>query len=304
MKIIQTVLPLPAAVMVEFFKDKKGYRFLIDYNQSLQNLRTPQAILNYVANLKLEVEFDFEKVPVDLLGAYINMRDVVNNKQLAMAHANTLYFWKYQSVAYEDALQLFDYAEIVEAIKTYTNDLLVQLAFLNSMPLYMATCLNSTKDTDRSKHELVNAIDTDVHKSISVNLFNLFKLDSFLVRFLEVSIPVEQQIYFQPHFDSNMYAGQTLFGWFAIPGNSYFWMWHYLSTKMASGEGRELLLQLHAGFLDDLGDHEGLRTIDTQIQQAGSVSSLLNLTRKDVAEVNRRVRRDKKRAKRATDVQS
>lgn len=303
MKTINTVLPLPATVMVEFFKDKKGNKFVIDYAQSLQNLRTPQAILNYVANLKLVVEFDFDKIPVDLLGAYIGMRDVVRCEQLTKAHANVLYFWKYQQPAYEEALPLFDYAEIVEAIKTYTNDLLIQMAFLDSMPLYMSTCLNSTEDTDRSQHELVTTIDDNVHKCISVNLFNLFSLKSFLVRFLETAIPVEKQIYFRPHFDTNMYAGQTLFGWFAVPTNSYFLMWHYLSNKMTSGAGREQLLQLHAGFLDDLGDQEGLQALAEQLRTAGSVQSLLNLTRRDVAEVNRRVRRDKKRAKRAANVQ-
>ena len=80
-------------------------------------------------------------------------------------------------------------------------------------------------------------------------------------------------------------------------------MWHYLSNKMTSGAGREQLLQLHAGFLDDLGDQEGLQALAEQLRTAGSVQSLLNLTRRDVAEVNRRVRRDKKRAKRAANVQ-
>lgn len=298
MKIIKTALPLPAQVMVEFFKNKKGVCFEVDYEQSLKNLRTPQAILNYIANLQLKAELVVDKIPKELLAAYSIMRDVVNIESLTRTHGNLLYFCKYGEVIYEDTLERFSYEDIVDYLKDNAESTLIQLALLNSIPLFVATSLGSEPDDDRADHELVSTIDSVIHNEISVNLFQLFKYDTFLVEFLENPVPIEQQIYFKPHFDTNMYGGKTMFGWFAVTGNLYFGLCQHVASKIHNGVDRFELTRLYAGLMALTGDTAGIVRLSNQVSEAGSVAKLLRMSRKDEAEMNRLVRRDKKRAKR------
>lgn len=298
MKTIKTALPLPAQVMVEFFKNKKGVFFEIDYATSVANLRTPQAILNYVANLKLNASLQVDKVPVELLASYSVMRDVVQIEQLTRIHANLLYFCKYGKVLYEDTLELFPLESIVEYVQANSHDVMVQLALLNSIPLFVATSVDADPDTVRCEHELVKVVDTELRPAISVNLFQLFSYEEFLVMFLEQNVPIEQQVYFKPHYDTNMYGGKTMFGSFAVEGNLYFGLCQYLHEMQRDGVSRFNLTRLYAGLMNLTNDVKGLKDLNDMVNEAGSVAALLNLTRRDQAAVNRQVRRDKKRAKR------
>ncbi|MNH27553.1 hypothetical protein D3C79_876700 [compost metagenome] len=78
MKTIKTALPLPAQVMVQFFRDKKNIGFEIDYDQSLANLRSPGPILQYLANLNLTQQstLNTKKISGELLAHYMKMSDV------------------------------------------------------------------------------------------------------------------------------------------------------------------------------------------------------------------------------------
>lgn len=299
MKTIKTALPLPAQVMVEFFKDKKGVFFEVDYEQSLKNLRTPQAILNYIANLQLNVKLVIDKIPKELLASYASMRDVVRVEELTRVHGNLLYFCKYGEVLYEDTLELFDYDDIIEYLKEYTQSTIVQMALLNSIPLFTMTSLGTVPHQDRSTNELVTTIDHVTHPEISVNLFQLFQYDTFLVRYLEKPVAIEDQIYFKPHFDTNMYGGKTMFGWFAVPGNLYFALCEHIAERTHSGYDRLQLLQMYAGLLAQTNDPDALIALSDAVNASGSVKNMLSMTRLDVAKANRQMRRHKKLAKRA-----
>lgn len=301
MKTIKTALPLPAQVMVQFFRDKKNIGFEVDYDQSLANLRSPGPILQYLANLNLtqQSSLNTKKISCELLAHYVRMRDVCKVKELLDVHANVLYFLKYGEVLYEDALELFNYSDIVEFVKGNAHLLIMQAALLNSIPLYVATAHTTDVDEDRSKNELVTTVDEKVHPEISVSLFNLFGHDDFLIRYLEETVPMEDQIYFKPHYDKPMYVGKTMFGWFAIPENSYFNMYRHISDKVWTGEGRFELAQLYVTLLNGNDDNDGLKAFNAQIQSAGSVKELLNLTNRDVAAINKKQRKQKKQAKKA-----
>lgn len=301
MKTIKTALPLPAQVMVQFFRDKKNIGFEIDYDQSLANLRSPGPILQYLANLNLtrQSTLNTKKISCELLAHYMKMRDVCKVKELLDVHANILYFLKYGEVLYEDALELFDYNDIVMFVQENPRLLIMQAALLNSIPLYVATAHTTDVDEDRSKNELVKTVDEKVHPEISVSLFNLFGHDDFLIRYLEEVIPIEDQIYFKPHYDKPMYVGKTMFGWFAIPDNSYFNIYRHISERACSGTGRFELTQLYITLLNGNDDNDGLKSFNAQIQHAGSVKELLNLSNKDVAIINKKQRKEKKQAKKA-----
>lgn len=301
MKTIKTALPLPAQVMVQFFRDKKNIGFEVDYDQSLANLRSPGPILQYLANLNLTQQSSLttKKISCELLAHYVRMRDVCKVKELLDVHANVLYFLKYGEVLYEDALELFNYNDIVEFVKGNAHLLIIQAALLNSIPLFVATAHTTDVDEDRSKNELVTTVDEKIHPEISVSLFNLFGHGDFLIRYLEETVPMEDQIYFKPHYDKPMYVGKTMFGWFAIPENSYFNMYRHISDNAWTGPGRFELTQLYLTLLNGNDDNDGLKAFNAQVQHAGSVKQLLNLTNKDVAQINKKQRKQKKQAKKA-----
>lgn len=302
MKTIKTALPLPAQVMVQFFRDKKNIGFEIDYDQSLTNLRSPGPILQYLANLNLTQQSSLitNKISGELLAHYVKMRDVCKVKELLDVHANVLYFLKYGEVLYEDALSLFDYDDIVSFVKDNARTVIMQAALLNSIPLFVATAHTTDVDCERSSHELVKNVDEKVHPEISVSLFNLFGHKDFLIRYLEETVPMDDQIYFKPHYDKPMYVGKTMFGWFAVPENQYFNLYRHINDHSWSGEGRFKLVELYTLLLHGNNDDDGLHVFNEQIQNAGSIKALLQLTNKDVAKINKTQRKAKKQAKKGS----
>lgn len=301
MKIIKTALPLPAQVMVQFFRDKKNIGFEIDYDQSLVNLRSPGPILQYLANLNLtqKSSLNTNKISCELLAHYVKMRDVCKVNELLDVHANVLYFLKYGEVLYPDALELFDYDDIVMFVKDNARTLIIQAALLNSIPLFVATSHTSDVTTERSEHELVKTVDEKVHPEISVSLFNLFGHKDFLIRYLEETVPMENQIYFKPHYDKPMYVGKTMFGWFAVPENQYFNLYRHINDTAWTGPGRFELAELYITLLNGNDDNDGLIAFNDQIKAAGSIKALLNLTNRDVSIINKKQRKAKKQAKKA-----
>lgn len=299
MNMIETSLPLPAPAMVQFFKDKKNTKFAVDVAASLTNLRTEAAMLNYIANLKMDCTLVTDTVSVPMMLAYLTMRDRAEVNVLAKIHANILYFAKYQEVLFEEVLELFNFDSIVEIVTSNSQLIVAQLAFLNSMPLYVQTCMGGDENTVRSEHELVKNVTDEVYVGINQNLFQLFTLDMFLICFLEKSNSFDDQVYFKQHFESNMYGGKTLFGWFCVPGNQYFTLCQHVASSVISGLDRYKLLSLYTELLKLNRDARSLQYIDETIAEKGGVKSALQMTNRDIAAVNRQLRRDKKIAKRA-----
>lgn len=300
-QMIKTALPLPAQVMVQFFRDKKNIGFVIDHEQSLKNLRSESSIVQYLANLNLTQQSTLvtNKISCELLAHYVRMRDVCKVRELADVHANVLYFLKYGEVLYPEVLEKFDYDDIVMFVKDNARTLVIQAALLNSIPLFVATSHTTDADAERSEHELVKNIDEKIHPEISVSLFNLFTHKDFLIRYLEQPIPMEDQIYFKPHYDKPMYIGKTMFGWFAAPENQYFALYRHINEMAFKGTDRFNLVRLYIEMLNGADDSEGLQRLNKQIADAGSVKELLGLSNKDVAEINKRLRKEKKQGKKA-----
>lgn len=297
MNIIDTALPLPAQVMVEFFKNKKTTAFRINYEESLKNLRTPQAILNYIANLKLVCELNVQKIPQELFAAYVIMRDVVLIEQFVRVHANVLYFCKYGEILNEDVLHLFDYDDIATFVQNNTETVAIQMSMLDSLPLYLGTRLGAQDGQDITKHELVNVVDTEQYPAISVNLFQLFRYELFLIQYLEETLPLDRQIYFKTHFENAMYGGMMLYHWFATRENPYFLLYLTLANNMEGALNRFKLAQMYGGLLSNVGDDEGLKRLAKNFTLGTTDDTALRLTRKEMAALNRMIRKDKKRAK-------
>ena len=299
MKIIKTALPLPAPIMVEFFKNKTGIKFVVDYEQSITNLRTPQALLNYIANLRLVCELEVEKMPPELLATYITMRDVVEVEQLTRIHGNLLYFCKYGESLYEDTLDLFSYEDMVRFVDDNADKISTQLMMLDSLPLFVETARGITEDDIRSEHPAVTTIDDNYYPELSVNLFQLFTCGAFLIQFLENSIELSSQVYFKQHYEENMYGGMTMFAKFGVPDNPYFTLCQNVGLVVESGLQRYKLASMYIDVASELNDSD-VAEYEKEIENAGGLNVLLNLSRKDQAEIKRSIRRDKKACKKTT----
>lgn len=297
--IIKTALPLPADVMVRFFKDKANTSFVVDYGQSLAALRSPQAILNYIANLRLKVdEFENCEITPEMLHAFATMRDKCDIEPLTRVLANVLYFCKYGEILYEDQFDSFNFDSIVDYVTKFSQTVMIQSAFLNSMPLFSITSEGSAPDEDRSANPLVKTVDKTVHPEISTNLFNLFTLDHFLINFLEVAVPMENQIYFEPHFDKNMYQGKSLFGWYAVAENTYFLLCKHITDSSKSADKRIELVAMYADLLSGNNQLEQVDLLHEEIAKKGGINKFVGATRKEVAEMNRNARKLKKQHRR------
>lgn len=301
MKIIKTALPLPAPIMVEFFKNKTGIKFVIDYEQSITNLRTPQALLNYIANLRLVCDLDVEKMPSELLSTYMTMRDTVQIEQLTRIHGNLLYFCKYGETLYSDTLNLFTYEDMVQFVDDHADEISTQMIMLDSLPLFVETARGITEDDIRSEHPAVTTIDDNYYPELSVNLFQLFTYDVFLVQFLEHSIELSSQVYFKHHYEENMYGGMTMFAKFGVADNPYFTLCQNIGLTAESGLYRHKVATMYLDVVAALTTNR-VDDYEQEIEKAGGLNVLLKLTRKDQAEIKRSIRRDKKRAKKLLNV--
>lgn len=283
--------------MVQFFKDRANTVFVVDYAESLKALRTHQAILNYAANLKLNVvELINCDVTVDLLHAFAVMRDQCRIDPLTKILANVLYFCKYGEVLYIDSFESFNFTKIVEYVTTHRESLLIQLAFLNSLPLYVAISHDQT-DQLPVEGDWIKSRDTQVHPEISMNLFNLFTHEHFLIMFLERSVPLEDQIYFEAHFERHMYQGKSLFGLFGVAENTYFLMCKHVTDSIKDGLERVKLIDLYGSLLEGTRNYAQLDELQQTIEETGGILNFVQATRKDRAEFNRVARKVKKQQK-------
>jgi len=302
MPLIKTALPLPADVMVRFFKDKVNTTFAIDYEQSLTALRSPQAILNYIANLKLKVvHLSHCEITTDLMHAFATMRDKCEVEPLTKVLANILYFCKYGEILYEEVFDVFGFDQIVDYVTKFSHTVVIQSAFLNSLPLFTITSEGSEPDQERSSNPLVKTIDRKVHPEITANLFNLFTHDHFLIQFLENAVPLEDQIYFEPHFDRNMYQGKSLFGWYAVAQNTYFLLSKHITDSAKTASTRIGLVDLYAQLLGGVEEHAKLAELRDEISRKGGILNYVGANRKEVAEFNRNARKLKKQQRRVSN---
>lgn len=282
--------------MVEFYKNKADTKFIVDMDTSIKTLRSEVAALRYIANLKMEcVDIVCEDISVNMVHSYATSRDRVRIEPLTKILANILYFCKYQDVLYPEMLERFNYEKIVEYVQTHTQTILVQTAFLNALPLFVATSHNADEDEDRSQNSLVTLVDETVYPDISLNLFNLFTLDFFLIQYLEKSPPLDRQVFFKAHFTAPMYQGQSMFHWFAVKENYYFALAHKVSNSLQTATSRLELVEMAKTLVAGIGDQVEMASIEQLIQESGGVYNFVGMTRKDIAQKNKADRKAKKK---------
>lgn len=297
--ILETHLPLAAEMMVKFYSNKANTKFVIDMDKSIANLKSEVAALRYIANLKMEcTNIVCSDISVDMVHQFAIMRDNVRVETLTKILANILYFCKYNEVLFFDVLDRFGYDKIVEYVRKYATTVLKQAAFLNSIPLFLATSEGAAPDDDRSAKEYVKTVDENIHPEISVNLFNLFTQDLFLIHYLEYTTPISEQIYFKPHFEKNMYQGRSLFGWFGVPGNYYFALANHISESIKTPLGRLDLIELHNQLAEGVQDKSITTVMQEAIAEKGGLYNFVGMTHKDIATKNKLDRKAKKRSKR------
>lgn len=294
---ILTTLPLSPELLGSFFKDKTT-RFTVDYQSALLNLKTDRAILTYIANLGLIVDrFENCDISPTLVQEFIHSRDFCDIRQLREIHANILYFCKYNEIVFEDAFASFDYDKIVDYVRSYSESVIIQTAFLNSLPLY--TALSTEPSTSaREQNNLSVHVDDTIYSCITRNFLGVFKLDDFTLQFLESAPPINDQIYFKAHCERKMYQGHNLFKWYAIPENSYFLFVKHITDSLDTATARLSLIDLYAQLAAGLGQQDEIDSLNAAINADGGLMQFIGASRKDIAKLNREAKKAKKAKKR------
>jgi len=219
-------LPLSPPLMVEFFKDKTT-EYFIDYDASLNNLQSARFLLMYIANLGLTCNVD--KITDEFVAEYMMLREFATINNVKVAHANILYYGKYESLFYQDDgeddwIKMFDEQRIENFIRLYPDIVLVQKAFLNSMPLYILSRQGidaENPNTEQIRNAFKGKVTDQLFEQIGFPLLMLFSQKDFLMMYLRENVPLIDQIYFTRYFEEYMFGGKSLFAYFASPKNAY-----------------------------------------------------------------------------------
>lgn len=229
------VLPLSPTDMVAFFADKEQ-EYLIDFHESIKNLSNPKFLLMYIANLGLTCNIDV--ITPKLLEEYMQLKEFCNVVNLKLTHANVLYLAKYGEVLYTEQDRLLSLDDSIDFAMTHHNILIHQMAFLNSMPLYILTRLGA-KEGDRYgplKERLVTLESDEQYDEIGYSLIQLFTVPDFLLAYLHTNIPLEDQIYFVRYFDEYMFNGGNIFSYVFHEKNAYAGLFQLVSDMDAGDD--------------------------------------------------------------------
>lgn len=216
----KTVLPLSPTDMVAFFKNKDA-EFTIDYEASLANLSNPKFLLMYIANLGLKCNID--TITPKLMKEYMQLKEFADILNLKLTHANILYLAKFGEMLFTDNEYLWSMDDCIEFAKNHNSLLLNQMAFLNSIPLYVLTKLNATEGEQHGPYKdlLVRTVSDEKFDDIGYSTVQLFTVSSFLLRYLHANVPLEDQIYYTQYFDEYMFNGSNIFAYIMNDKNEY-----------------------------------------------------------------------------------
>jgi len=232
-----TVLPLSPEDMVEFFKDKER-RYTIDYRGSLENLQSPKFLLTYIANLGIRC--DMNECPDELMAEYMILKEQAPVRNLCIAHGNILSMGKHGEM-WEDVDELFDVERTVAFIQNHPDLVLMQMAFLNSLPLFTLTRMDLEPDSGEGEpnireHLPEGVVETDAaYEELGFTLLDLIMKEDFLLYYLHDNPPMEDQIYFTRYFEEYMFGGRNLFYYLYKETNGYMSLVR-LATLAAKGD--------------------------------------------------------------------
>lgn len=206
--------------MVEFFKNK-DVEYTIDYEASVKNLSNPKFLLMYIANLGLKCNID--TITTELMVGYMELKEFADILNLKLTHANILYLAKFGEMLFTDDEYVWSLDESIDFAKTHHDLLISQMAFLNSIPLYILTKLNAPEGEAHGplKDQLINTTCDEKFDCIGYSVIQLFAVTSFLLRYLHANIPLEDQIYYTQYFDEYMFNGSNMFAYIMNDKNEY-----------------------------------------------------------------------------------
>lgn len=226
--------------MVDFFKNK-DQQYVIDVNASIENLVNPKFLLMYIANLGLRCDVDI--ITDELMEEYMQLKEFTNIMNLQRTHANILYLAKFGEMLYFDYEYAWCMDECVEFAKTHHNILLNQLAFLNSIPLYLLTRLGAT-DTEEFgplKDQLITTQTDKQFDEIGYSVVKLFTIKDFLMAYLHANIPLSDQIYYTRYFDDYMFNGSNIFTYVFNEKNAYAGLFQLIVETETDDESKKRL---------------------------------------------------------------
>lgn len=216
----KVTLPLSPTDMVGFFNDKST-EYLIDYHASVKNLNNPKFLLMYIANLGLSCNIDI--ITPELLLEYMQLKEFSEVQNLKRTHANVLYLAKHGDMLYTDHDLVMPMDDCIAFIINNRALLMHQMAFVNSIPLYMMTRLGVQEGDECGplKKQLVQHTSNCQYEELGYSLIKLFTIKDFLLAYLHTNIPIEDQIYFTRYFDEYMFNGGNIFSYVFNEKNAY-----------------------------------------------------------------------------------
>jgi hypothetical protein len=233
----KVILPLSPTDMVEFFKNKEQ-SYVIDYEKSVENLTNPKFLLMYVANLGLKCEID--KVDHELMAEYMILKEFTDITNLRENHANILYLAKFGEMLKIESEYSWKIDDCIDFAKTHHDILIPQMAFTNSIPLYIFSRLYAEEGElyGPLKEEIVQHEEPGQIDEIGYSLIKLFTLKEFLLAYLAKNIPLQEQVYFTRYFDEYMFSGSNLFSYVFSEKNIYANIIHLLTSESSDDKQR------------------------------------------------------------------
>lgn len=227
MRVIETTVPLSMEAIKEFYADKEGTVFKIEYGSSkLEN----DAFVNYCANLEVRAtlsdakDLDFD-TKSNLLKAFMENSVVSELKDLAFEAAHiVLYLQGSEYQLLPTDTQLFTNEERSKFISSNISIVKNWMIFFNSLMLFVFDIIERTSErvleggektsVEENAHSIVDA------HFVGKSVVTVMCLHSFLEAFFSVKPHQEYMYYLEVQFKENCFKKKTLYEYFAVDGNA------------------------------------------------------------------------------------
>lgn len=206
MNIIKTTAPIAIEYLKEFFTDRDGTSFLIDYeNSQLQGSK----LLIYLSNLDVPCDIDidiFSDEYLTLLAEYMKTPFILNIDTLEKGAIDVLLKIKGQSDATSYDSFIVKNKEIIEN----------WVDILDSLPLYNLYTIN----VDEFKQFVSSRPKKDSDITKGINFVSLLKHEEFFDFYQTWN--AEKSFFYEQFFNDYMFKGKNLYNFWANENNPMF----------------------------------------------------------------------------------
>lgn len=216
---------------------------MIDYEKSIQKITSPKFILLYIANMGMVCNID--KITPELMSEYMKLNEFSDIANLHHTHANILHLAKYGEMLSDDVDWAWTIDECIDFAQVNHSILIPQLAFINSMPLYLLTHMSAEgNNINKRNYDTIVSLQTNERiDEIGYSVIKLLTLSGFLLSMLRTNIPLSHQIYFTSYFDECIFNGNSLFA-YMFDGNNEYTGLVVLITEAVSENGEDAMATL------------------------------------------------------------